>query len=103
MSFLDRHKEFSDILASENNDEMTESYLMVDPWGRFYQNESEDSKYRHVVSAPVHDTGIAKAFSEIEFDQAKFNRRYLSSETSPIPRITPRVSMSRGLCLAINA
>jgi len=103
MSFLDRHKEFSDILTSENNDEMTESYLMVDPWGRFYQNESDDSKYRHVVSASVHDTGIAKAFSEIEFDQAKFNRRYLSSETSPIPRITPRVSMSRGLCLAINA
>jgi len=135
MSFLDRHKDFSGVMASEDNGEMTESYLMVDPWGRFYQNEPDGFDYRHVVSAPVHKVGIAKAFDKIEFNQIKFNRRYTSPGTSPEPHVdrqeaiqpaagvggrkhrrkttacyppsskfrsAPRVSMIRGLCLAMR-
>ena len=74
--FLDKHKKFGDMMAPENNDAMTESYLMVDPEGRLYQDEPDHSGYRHVVSSPIHEIGIKKAINQIVFDKQKFLDRY---------------------------
>ncbi|WP_233706254.1 viperin family antiviral radical SAM protein [Helicobacter felis] len=57
-AFLDRHQQFTSIISSENNDEMTHSYLMLDPFGRFFQNRKEQEGY--IYSAPIIETGIQK-------------------------------------------
>ena len=72
--FLDRHSEFDSIISSEDNDEMTDSYLMIDPVGKFFQNSNTTKGY--VYSRPIIEIGIHQAFSEIEFDPEKFYERY---------------------------
>lgn len=74
--FLSRHGEFARIMSPENNDEMTDSYVMIDPQGRFYQNEAAGENYRHAVSGPVWKTGAVKAFRQINFAADKFVKRY---------------------------
>lgn len=73
--FLYNHLEFSRIISSENNDEMTHSYLMIDPNGRFFQNvNGELSGY--VYSEPILKNGIKQAFYQTEFNVIKFKQRY---------------------------
>lgn len=72
--FLDRHNKFNSIISSEDNDEMTDSYLMIDPIGRFFQNSNTTKGY--VYSRPIIENGIDQAFGEIEFDHKKFRGRY---------------------------
>jgi radical S-adenosyl methionine domain-containing protein 2 len=38
-SFIDRHFALKDVMCVEDNSDMTESYIMVDPYGRFFQNK----------------------------------------------------------------
>lgn len=75
--FLDRHKDLKNIMVPEDNDAMTDSYIMVDPMGRFYQNEVAEDGYKHVVSKPLHEIGIEKAFEQISFDKRKYEKRYI--------------------------
>ena len=75
-SFLNRHIDLQEIMRPENNDAMTESYLMVNPFGRFYQNQPSEIDCRHVVSDPVDEVGIEKALQQIEFRPRKFQQRY---------------------------
>lgn len=73
--FLNQHDDLFDIISSEDNDEMTHSYLMIDPLGRFFQNTNEVlGGYRY--SEPILMVGIEQAFYESEFDIAKFKQRY---------------------------
>lgn len=74
--FLDKHEELADIMSPEDNDAMTESYLMVDPLGRLYQNTPANGNYKHVVSKPIHIVGAAEAFKQIKFSGEKFALRY---------------------------
>lgn len=74
--FISKHDDL-DIMRPENNDEMTESYVMVDPFGRFYQNESAEIGYRHIVSDPIHEIGAKDAWQKTRFDSGKFNHRYI--------------------------
>lgn len=74
IEFLERHSSFENIISSEDNDEMTDSYLMIDPIGRFFQNSILGSGYSY--SAPIVDTGIKEALNEINFDPQKFHGRY---------------------------
>lgn len=74
--FLQRHRDFESIMAPENNDAMVQSYFMVDPLGRFYQNEPDGLNYRHVVSKPIPEVGVAEAFKQIRVSVEKFKRRY---------------------------
>lgn len=60
-------------IVVEDNFDMTESYLMVAPDGRFFQN---GNGYGYVYSSPIHQSGIKVAMSEIEFDVAKYTSRY---------------------------
>ncbi|MDI1494722.1 MAG: Radical SAM protein [Cenarchaeum symbiont of Oopsacas minuta] len=55
----------------EDNDAMTESYIMIDPDGKFFSNV--DGKY--VYSSPILKVGVSKAFSEIRFNIDKFEKR----------------------------
>ena len=72
--FLNRHSEFDSIISSEDNDEMTDSYIMIDPVGKFFQNSNTTKGY--VYSRPIIEIGIRQAFNEIEFDPEKFHGRY---------------------------
>ncbi|MGX2974874.1 viperin family antiviral radical SAM protein [Ursidibacter arcticus] len=72
--FLERHQKHLDIISHENNDEMTETYLMIDPNGRFFQNGKNQEKYTY--SLEIHKVGIETAFSQIRFDIDKFKQRY---------------------------
>jgi radical S-adenosyl methionine domain-containing protein 2 len=55
---------------------MQESYIMVDPQGRFFQNSPCSAGYQY--SEPILDVGAEKAFSQVNFDIDKFCSRYPS-------------------------
>lgn len=76
-AFVTRHKEFGSVLSAENNHDMTESYLMVDPLGHFFQNQLNGrggSPYSY--SMPILQIGAEAAFHQINFDVEKFVSRY---------------------------
>lgn len=73
--FVARHRALGDIMCVEDNTEMVESYVMIDPLGRFFQNASGQSSYRY--SRPIPEIGVAQAFATVGMDAAKFCARYL--------------------------
>lgn len=76
-SFVNRHHKLGSVLSAENNQDMTESYLMVDPLGRFFQNQSNISAGKsYDYSMPILQVGAETAFRQINFDFMKFVGRY---------------------------
>jgi len=75
-SFIDRHPSFSDVMSIEDNDEMSESYLMIDPLGRFFQNTPNSSGQGYLYSDPILSVGVASALRSIQFSPEKYQRRY---------------------------
>jgi radical S-adenosyl methionine domain-containing protein 2 len=69
VSFVENHAQFNPV--AENNDAMTDSYLMMDPTGRFFQNTSGQYSY----SSSVFDVGVESAIREVGWSQEKFNAR----------------------------
>ena len=67
--FVKKHKYLNPIIEDTNL--MLDSYLMIDPLGRFYQN-TENS---YIFSAPILNVGLNEALREIYFDPMKFKRR----------------------------
>ncbi len=57
----------------ENKNDIIQSYLMIDPQGRFFQNGNEKA---YCYSDPIYDVGLEQAFSQIKFDKEKFMSRY---------------------------
>ena len=50
---------------------------MVDPYGRFFQNQpSTTGVTSYIYSQPILQDGAEAAFNQINFDIAKFTRRY---------------------------
>lgn len=76
-SFLLRHKRFLPVMRVEDNDAMVESYVMVDPHGRFFQNGQQEFGYAY--SAAILDLGAKEAFQSITWAADKFAARYESS------------------------
>jgi radical S-adenosyl methionine domain-containing protein 2 len=75
--FIETHKKkVGTLVFAENNDDMRESYIMIDPLGRFYQNSENDKGY--IYSERILEQGTEKAFEQIVFDKIKFNQRYIS-------------------------
>jgi len=73
-SFVRHHKHLEKegvVMAPEDNEEMTESYLMITPDGRFYQNT--DGKYFY--SDPILQVGVEVALTQINFQYDKFVKR----------------------------
>ncbi|WP_199052008.1 viperin family antiviral radical SAM protein [Aquitalea sp. ASV15] len=75
--FVARHRALRDIMCVEDNTEMTESYVMIDPLGRFFQNALGQSRYRY--SRPISEIGVAQAFATVGVDADKFCARYLAN------------------------
>ncbi|MCH9852719.1 MAG: viperin family antiviral radical SAM protein [Alphaproteobacteria bacterium] len=73
--FVQRHQAFNSIIIAEDNDAMRESYIMIEPKGRFYQNRQDNQKGHH-YSQPILDIGVAEAFKQIRFEYEKFASRY---------------------------
>jgi len=67
--FIIRHEKFNPI--AENNDAMLESYIMVDPIGRFYQNSGKIYNY----SSPILELGVVRAFNQVAYNHTKFIER----------------------------
>ncbi|MBF7691285.1 viperin family antiviral radical SAM protein [Acinetobacter pollinis] len=72
-NFLKRHNSLQNIISSENNDEMTHSYLMIDPIGRFFQNSPTSSGYKY--SSDIIIRGASNTLEEIIFNPNKFLKR----------------------------
>lgn len=56
---------------AEDNDAMIDSYVMVDPLGRFYGNTDGI----HRTSPPILEVGVARALEAVRFDRARFEAR----------------------------
>ncbi|MCW7512100.1 viperin family antiviral radical SAM protein [Leptospira levettii] len=58
-------------IIAEDNSLMTNSYLMVNPSGRFYDNNSG----RYYESDPILEVGVEKALQQIHFSKENFTQR----------------------------
>ena len=58
-------------VVHENNDQMTGSYLMIDPLGRFFDN----TKGEHTYSSPILGVGVEQALAEIKVHPERFIER----------------------------
>ena len=61
----------------EDNIDMSDSYLMIDPYGRFFQNSDMLNHKNYHYSQPIHIVGTDKALSKIKFNIEKFRQRYI--------------------------
>ncbi|MCG9753308.1 viperin family antiviral radical SAM protein [Vibrio brasiliensis] len=72
--YVERHESVAHLMSVENNDSMTNSYLMLSPDGAFFQNGNNEQGY--FKSRPLLTTPVDVALAETEFDSAKFALRY---------------------------
>lgn len=69
---IEKSDEPQKVIFIEGEDVMTESYLMISPDGRLFQNGTEEYTY----SRPLTEVSFADALSDIKFDSEKFESRY---------------------------
>jgi len=69
--YLERHKGLGDTLVPERNEDMTGSYAMVDPAGRFFENSTGTLTY----SRPILEVGVHTAYEQAHPDSEKFLKR----------------------------
>ena len=72
-NFINRHRKLKDkkILIKEDNDDMSNSYIMITPDGKFYQNS--DNKY--IYSDYILDVGFRHAINQTGFDYSNYEKR----------------------------
>lgn len=70
--FLQNHQKLKVSTYSESNDEMTDSYIMIDPHGRFYQNTNGIYTY----SKSILDITKDEIMDCINVNMDKYNERY---------------------------
>jgi radical S-adenosyl methionine domain-containing protein 2 len=73
LHFMNNNRTLYSNVVVEDNTDMINSYLMIDPAGRFFQN-GNPAEYRY--SEPIHVVGINSALKQITFDSAVFKSRY---------------------------
>lgn len=73
-TFVERHQRVAYCMSVENNESMTNSYLMLSPDGAFFQNGNGSTGY--FKSRPLLTTSIDVALAEAGFDALKFAQRY---------------------------
>ena len=71
-TFLKNNHKTSTKIFKESNSDMKDSYIMIDPHGRFYQNTNGSYNY----SNSILKLDVKEAFNSINFDLDKFNKRY---------------------------
>lgn len=70
-SFLARHSDFNDIIVSEDNQQMENSYLMINPSGYLYQNSGGS----YSMSESLLETSFSSALKQVGFSTTKFFNR----------------------------
>ena len=73
-AFVDRHQAFRQLMTIEDHSDMEGSYVMIDPYGRFFQNCSGTHSYQY--SRPIPEVGVAAAFGDVGFRPDSFAARY---------------------------
>ncbi len=68
-SFIERHSKLMPIV--EDNETMADSYVIIDPIGRFMQ----DSGKRHVYSTPILEVGVMPALAQVGWNYLMFLKR----------------------------
>ena len=58
-------------VVPENNELMTESYVMIDPAGRFFDNAQGTHTYSH----PILDVGVEEALKDVSINPKRFLQR----------------------------
>lgn len=71
-SFLELNNNSRILISKESKNDMTESYIMIDPYGRFYQN----SNSHYLYSKSILENNIENEFRSLDFNLEKFLRRY---------------------------
>lgn len=73
LHFINNHRSLkeSGVMITENNNEMKDSYVMIDPAGRFFTNKNGMQEY----SSPILEAGIAQAYEEMDYNYEKFISR----------------------------
>ena len=74
--FVERHSGVEEIMCIEDNNSLAESYIMIDPHGRFFQNSMADGLGGYQYSRSILEAGARDAFSELRFSPRKFLTRY---------------------------
>lgn len=74
-AFVQRHRSFRSIQCVEDNQDMYESYLMIDPLGRFFQNHPSLAG-GYLYSKPILSVGVMAAFKEMAFKPDSLQSRY---------------------------
>jgi radical S-adenosyl methionine domain-containing protein 2 len=72
--FVEKHKSLGGVMSVEGNEDMSESYIMVDPHGRFFQNRIGNQGYQY--SRPIESVGAASAFDELRLSAETYASRY---------------------------
>jgi radical S-adenosyl methionine domain-containing protein 2 len=78
--FVERHSQWKEILCVEDNQDMQDSYLMVDPYGRFFQNGSSLNGFGYQYSKPIIEVGAASAFADVTFKPERYLSRYIVTD-----------------------
>lgn len=89
-----RHQRVADAgisIVPEGNEDMTGSYAMVDPAGRFFDNTAG----QHHYSRPILDVGVAEAWRDIRFDAQRFEERGGVYDWR-VPESSPLIQLRRG-------
>lgn len=81
-AFVRRHNDFTAVMRAEDNIDMAESYIMIDPHGRFFQGEVGRKGYKY--SDPILDVGAEVAFAQVSLSHERFCARY-SNDTESQP------------------
>lgn len=70
MAFVNRHQNRS-CMVDESNQDMINSYIMIDPFGRFF---SDKTGY-HTYSKSILEVGIDKAIAQMDYNFERFIQR----------------------------
>ena len=71
--FITKHQPLKDekLMITENNCEMKDSYVMIDPAGKFYTNKNGIQEY----SDPILQSGIKDSYQQMNYNYEKFVAR----------------------------
>ncbi|WP_441004025.1 viperin family antiviral radical SAM protein [Pseudocolwellia agarivorans] len=80
--FVEHHANLKGVMVVEDNDAMTNSYLMINPQGRFYQNSQTDVGYQY--GDLILDVSVEQALSVCEINWETFSSRYLKDKYTSV-------------------
>lgn len=72
--FVQNHKQFTKIMYKETAKDMINSYVMIDPYGRFFQHKKEENGYDYTL--PLMELPDNQILNP-NFDEAKYFKRYM--------------------------